>query len=110
MRKSDAARLRPVQHRGDHASRLADEGQISGWGSNVCKAGIQTEASHDHTDAVGSDDPQQVRLRRGEHLLLKLEPVLSQFGEPGRDNNGSLGARVPRAGQSGRAPDQGVSR
>jgi hypothetical protein len=32
-----------------------------------------------------------VRLRGGEHLLLKLEPLLSQFSETGRDDDGSLG-------------------
>ena len=67
----------------------------------MCKAGIQTEACHDHTHAVGSDYPQQVRLRGGKHLLLELEPVLSQLSEPGRDNNGSLGAPCPELGNQG---------
>ena len=52
------------------------------------------EAGHDHTDAVGSDDPQQVRLRRGEHLLLKLEPVLSSSANPAEI---TMAALVPRA-------------
>ena len=78
----------------------------------MCEGGIQANAGHHHTDAIGPDDPQQVRLGSGEHLLLQGEPLLSQFREPSRDHDSGLGpARAKLVDQSrhliGRCGDDG---
>jgi hypothetical protein len=68
----------------------------------VRKAGIQANAGHHHSYTVGSHDTQQVRLRGGEHLLLKLEPLFAQFSETRRYDDGSLGTACPELADQGR--------
>ena len=58
MREANATWLRPVQHRGDHAARLANESQIAGRWGDVGEAGIQADPGDHHTHTVGADDPQ----------------------------------------------------
>ena len=50
--KADAARRRPVQHRGDDRARLRDEGEVAGQRVDMREARIQPGIRHQHADHV----------------------------------------------------------
>ena len=70
MRKADGLAPCPVQHGRDQCARLRDKGQLPRLRIDVGKAGVQALVRRQQADAIGPDDPQQVRLGRVQHGLL----------------------------------------
>jgi hypothetical protein len=85
MRKADAARHYPIEHRRNHCARLADEGDISGRCRQMRKCRVEPDAWHHDADAVGTHDPQQMRLRGIECGPLQGTTVIAEFAEPCSD-------------------------
>ncbi len=83
MRKADAARCRPIEHRRDHGARLADEGDIARQRRARCEAGVEAAARHDHTDAVRADEAQEMRPGRVERRPLPAAPAVAPPAKPG---------------------------
>ena len=110
MREADAARRRPIEHRGDHRARLADERDVAGRRREMREARVEPEPRHDDADAIRTDDAQQMRARRVQHLLLQLPPGIAQFAEPGGDHDRGLGAARSERRRSGREPYPAGSR
>ena len=67
MRKADAARRRPIEHRGDHRAGLADKGDVAGRRREMREARVEPDAGDDQPDAVRADQPQQMGARGVEH-------------------------------------------
>jgi hypothetical protein len=86
LRKPDAPRACPIEHRGDERARLRDEGDVAGDRIGVGKGGVQAQPRRHQADAVGAEQPQQVRpgCRQGLGLLCG--------GEAGRHHDGRAGA------------------
>ena len=98
VRKTDAARLRPVQHGGDQRVGLRDQGQLARLGRGGRDAGVQVRVRRQQAHAVGPQDAQQPGARGVQHGLLLLGR------EAGADDHGGLGAGL------GQLPDQIVHR
>ena len=108
MRKADAARRRPVEHRRDHGARLGDKGDVARRRGEMREAGIEPDARHHDADAVGTDEAQEVRARRLEHCLLQGAPGFTQLAEAGGNDDRGLRAARPQARQRDRGPYRAV--
>ena len=86
--KADAARRRPVEHRGDDGARLRQQRQIARRGGDVGETCVQPDIGRLKPDAVRPQHAQQMGLRRVQHRLP--QPVLAR--QPRRDHH-----RRPRA-------------
>ena len=81
---------------------MAEKRYIPGRCCQVRKGGIEPEPRHHDTDAVWTDDAQQMRLCRVEHGLLQGPALLAEFAETGGNNDGRLRtARSQLANQTG---------
>ena len=102
MREADAARRRPVEHRGHHRARLADEGNVARRRREMREAGVEPDPRDHDADAVRTDETQQMRARGVERRLLQGASGLAQFAESSRDDDRGLGAaRTERGNQAG---------
>ena len=72
VRETDAARTRPVEHRGAERARLGDQGEPAGQRLHVGEAGVQADLRHQDAQGVRAEDSQAMRLRGRQHLLLQL--------------------------------------
>ena len=102
MREADAARRRPIEHRGDHRAGLADEGDVARRRREMRKARVEPDAGHDDADAVRPDEAQQMRPRGVEHGLLQRAARFAQFAEPGGDHDSGPGAARAEFGDEAR--------
>ncbi len=93
MRKTDATRYRPVEHRRNHCARLADEGDIPRRCCQMRKSGVEPKPRHHDADTVRPDDAQEVRLCCVEHGLLQAAALLTELPETGRNDDSC--ARTP---------------
>ena len=110
MRKADAARCRPVEHRGDHRARLADKGDVAGRRRQMREAGIEADSRHHDADAVGADEAQEMRARRIERGLLQGAAGIAQLAEAGGDDDRRPSCRAPQARQRDRGRYRAASR
>ena len=95
-READAARVRPVEHRGRDGAGLGDEGDLAGLRRHRREARVEAEARREEADAVGPEHAQQVGPRRVEQRLLELAAALrGVVGEARADHD--RGPRAPRA-------------
>jgi hypothetical protein len=94
MRKPDALAVGPVQHGGGQRTRLRHEGQLAGQGVARRKAGVQGDTGDQQTDAVRSQNAQQMRPARGQHGLLYRRAALTSLAhrllQACRQHNGGL--------------------
>ena len=102
VREADGARRRPVEHRGHHRTRLADQRNAAGRRRQMRKTGIKPERWHDDADAIGADNAQQVWTCRVEHRLLKSPAGFAQFAETRGDHDCCLGTAHPECGDESR--------
>ena len=93
MRKPDAARYCPVEHRRDHCARLADEGKVPHRCCQMRKGSIEPQSRHHYADTVRPHDAHEVRLCRLERGLLQSGAPLAELPEAGRNHDGC--ARTP---------------
>ena len=93
LRKADAARRRPVEHRGDHRARLTDQGDVSRRCGQVREGRVEPDSGHHDADAVRAQNPQEVRLCHIKRGLLQDAAVLAKLAKTGGNNDG--GARPP---------------
>ena len=71
MREADLVRTSPVEHRRAERAGLRDEGEPARQRVDVGEGRVQAGPGHHETQAVGPQDPQQVRSSRIEHPLLE---------------------------------------
>ncbi len=113
LREADAARFRPVEHRGDQRPRLRDERDAARQRVDVRKARIQPDARNEQPDAVRPEDAQQMRSGRREHRFLqRRRAVRRSRAEPGADHDRRLRAAGAELGDDrrhrrGRRADDG---
>src|SRR5439155_22299681 len=88
MRKADAARYRPIEHRCDHSARLAGEGAISRRCCQVRKGGVEPQSRHHDADTVRPDDAQEMRPCCVECSLLQGFAPLTELAETGGNDDG----------------------
>ena len=96
MRKANAARHRPIEHRRDHRAQLAEEGDFSRRRCQMRKGGVEPNSGHHDADAVRADDAQRMGSCRIQCGLLQGVAALAKLGETGRNHHGRA-SRVPPA-------------
>ena len=115
-READAARQRPVDHRGRHGAGLREEGDVAGQDSGRREGGVEPDAGHGEPKTIGPDDAQQMRPRGGEQRGGALLADLGlAFGKSGGENDGGAGAAAgeladQRGNRIGRRRDDGEIR
>lgn len=101
--EADRARLGPVENRGGDRAGLDDEGEVAHIGEAAGEAGVEMDAGHLHADAVGTNDPEEMRLggiqRRLAERLAGDIPALAKAGSD--DNRGPRAAPAELGDQSG---------
>ena len=114
-RKSDAVRLRPVQHGGSHAPALRHQRQLSVGRHGGGHPRIQVHAGHLHTQRVIAHDAQQMATRHFQHGsgLRRCEAIGQHHGGTGatvtqlpdhpadRISRGAYHREIGRSGQIG---------
>ena len=108
--EADAARRRPVEHRGDDGARLGDEGEMAGLGLDMGEAGVQADRRRHDAQAVGADDAQPVAAAPPPASPGAARRRRRRAAEAGGDHARRRGCRVRRARRSARAPSPAASR
>ena len=101
VRKADAARPRPIEHRRAQRARLAGEGDIAGQGGQVGKTGVQPRAGDQQAQAVRPQNAhavlargrQDLRLRRAVAVPIGRGNLVQPGGQDDR-GHGAAGAKV----------------
>lgn len=102
LRKADAARRRPIEHRRDHGTRLADEGDVAGRPRKMREAGVQADPRHNDADAIRADEAQQVGPGRVERRLPQRASGIAFLAEPGGNEDCRLCAALAEPTDEGR--------
>src|SRR5881392_1517225 len=95
MREADTARDCPIEHRGDHCTRLAEKRDLSRRCRQVRKSRIEAKRRYHDADAVRAHDPQQMGFCCVECGLLERMPRLTELAKTGGDDDGRAGATLP---------------
>jgi hypothetical protein len=101
--EADAASRRPVEDAGHDRAGLGDEREPARRRGEMREGGIQALSRHHDAEAVGANDAQQMRARRGEHgLAQRVTTLRPAFAEPCADDDGGSGAARPELGDDRR--------
>jgi hypothetical protein len=98
VREANALFHRPVEHGRAQRAGLGDESDVALGGHGGGKAGVQTDARHDHPQAVRPHDPHalELPLLLDDHPL-QLPTLLADFTKSGRDDYHTPGACLAAA-------------
>ena len=91
--KADGALRRPIHHAGGNGAGLRDQRQISRRRHVRGKARIETDAGHHDAEAIRTDQPHAVFLRRP---LRRLRQRTRTMAEPGADDDRTRRAAAAR--------------
>ena len=102
VRKPDAHRARPIEHRRRQRARLRDERKRSGSRAAVREARIETDPGHQESDAVRTQDPQRIGPGGRQHGAGETFRLARDLLQTGADHNrGPRSARAEFGNQAG---------